>query len=161
MASDFSAQCSRRSSAGQTPMPFQLHNSFMNSLNSASEEGLRAAEAARLQAMQNNDGAALGALLSDALIYQHSSGARDTRQSYLGRMASGALRYDKVEFLTPEFRLFGHVGLVHARMLATVVRDGAPREIANSYLAVWEYDRECDASAWKLVALQGTTVVPA
>jgi Domain of unknown function (DUF4440) len=131
----------------------------MNSLN---EDGLRAAEAARLHAMQNNDGGALGALLSDALIYQHSSGARDTRQSYLGRMASGSLRYEKVEFLTPEFRLLGHVGLVHARMLATVVRDGTPREIANSYLAVWEYDKEHDkehgASGWKLVALQGTAV---
>jgi ketosteroid isomerase-like protein len=129
-------------------------------MNTSNEEGLRAAEAARLQAMHNNDGAALGALLSETLIYQHSSGARDTRQSYLGRMASGALRYEKVEFLTPEFQLIGgdsRVGLVHARMLATVVRDGTPREIANSYLAVWERDE----SGWKLVALQGTTVVAA
>jgi hypothetical protein len=137
----------------------------MNTLNTLNENGLRAAEAARLHAMQTNDGGALGVLLSDSLIYQHSSGARDTRQSYLGRMASGALHYDRVEFLTPEFRLFGHVGLVHARMLATVLRDGSPREIANSYLAVWEYDKEYDeeqgSSSWKLVALQGTAVVAA
>jgi len=128
-------------------------------MNTAREDGLRAAEAARLQAMQNNDGPALGALLSDSLIYQHSSGALDTRQSYLARMASGSLHYQKVEFLTPEFRLIGgdgRVGLVHARMLATVVRDGIPCEIANSYLAVWEHD----ASGWKLVALQGTAAVP-
>jgi hypothetical protein len=131
-----------------------------DAMNTPTEDSLRAAEAARLQAMQNNNGAALGALLSDTLIYQHSSGARDTRQSYLARMASGSLHYEKVEFLTPEFRLIGGgggVGLVHARMLATVVRDGTPREIANSYLAVWEYG----TSGWKLVALQGTTVVPA
>lgn len=132
-------------------------------MNTPNEDSLRAAEAARLHAMQTNDGVALGALLADSLIYQHSSGARDTRQSYLARMASGALRYAKVEFLTPEFRLVGgvggpgRVGLVHARMLATVVRDGTPREIANSYLAVWEHN----ASGWKLVALQGTTVVAA
>jgi ketosteroid isomerase-like protein len=124
------------------------------------EDGLRAAEAARLHAMQTNDGGALGALLSDALIYQHSSGARDTRESYLGRMASGSLHYEKVEFLKPEFQLIGgdrSVGLVHARMLATVVRDGTAREIANTYLAVWEHA----ASGWKLVALQGTAVVAA
>ena len=119
---------------------------------SLNHDGLSAAEAARLQAMQNNDGAALGALLSDALVYQHSTGARDTRQSYLARMASGALHYEKVEFLMPEFRLLGHVGLVHARMRATVVGGGSRREVANSYLAVWERD----ASGWKLVALQGT-----
>ena len=131
----------------------------MNSLNSPSEDGLRAAEAARLQAMQNNDGAALGTLLSDALVYQHSTGARDTRQSYLARMASGALHYEKVEFLTPEFRLVGgvgRVGLVHARMLATVVGGGSRREVANSYLAVWEHSDEVNTSGWKLVALQGT-----
>jgi hypothetical protein len=136
----------------------------MTPMNTPNENSLRAAEAARLQAMQNNDGAALGALLSDILIYQHSSGARDTRQSYL----AGSLHYDKVEFLTPEFRLIGGggcVGMVHGRMLATVVRDGTPREIANSYLAVWEHgdndDKEHHPSGWKLVALQGTTVVAA
>jgi hypothetical protein len=134
-------------------------------MNTPNEDGLRAAEAARLQAMQNNDCAALGALLSDALIYQHSSGARDTRKSYLARMASGSLRYDKVEFLAPEFRLIGGVGgvgLVHACMLATVVRDGTPREIVSSYLAVWEHSDKHDehnAFGWKLVALQGTAVV--
>jgi hypothetical protein len=140
----------------------------MDSPTSLNEAGLRAAEAARLQAMQTNDGEALGALLSDTLIYQHSSGARDTRQSYLDRMASGSLRYEKVEFLAPEFRLVGGggcVGLVHGRMLATVVRDGTPREIANSYVAVWELgdndDRVAHGSGWKLVALQGTTVAPA
>ncbi len=135
----------------------------MNPLDSPSEDGLRAAEAARLQAMQNNDLDALGALLSDALVYQHSTGARDTRQSYLARMASGALHYEKVEFLTPEFRLIGgdgRVGLVHARMLATVVGGGSRREVANSYLAVWEHDTEHNALGWKLVALQGTAVVP-
>ena len=126
-------------------------------MNAWNEESLRAAEAARLLAMQNNDGAALGALLADALVYQHSTGARDTRESYLARMASGALHYEKVAFLTPEFRLVGadgRVGLVHARMLATVVGGGSRREVANTYLAVWEHQ----ASGWKLVALQGTTV---
>jgi Domain of unknown function (DUF4440) len=129
----------------------------MNSINSMNEDGLRAAEDARLHAMQNNDGGALGALLSDALIYQHSSGARDTRQSYLGRMASGVLHYEKVEFLAPEFRLIGRVGLVHARMLATVVGGGNRREVSNSYLAVWHYEEQ-GAPGWKLVALQGTAV---
>jgi Domain of unknown function (DUF4440) len=129
----------------------------MNSINSMNEDGLRAAEDARLHAMQTNDGGALGALLSDALIYQHSSGARDTRQSYLGRMASGVLHYEKVEFLTPEFRLIGRVGLVHARMLATVVGGGNRREVSNSYLAVWHYEEQ-GAPGWKLVALQGTAV---
>jgi ketosteroid isomerase-like protein len=132
----------------------------MHSLTSSitsNEEGLRAAEAARLHAMQTNDGAALGALLCETLIYQHSSGARDTRESYMSRMASGSLHYDKVDFLQPEFQMIGdaRVGLVHARMLATVVRDGTAREIANTYLAVWEHQ----ATGWKLVALQGTTVV--
>ena len=116
------------------------------------EASLRAAEEARLQAMRANDSVALDAMLADALCYVHSSGGKDTRQSYIHKLGNGTLQYKTCEFLTPEFRLIGNAGFVTARMLAKVVSSGNHREVANNYLAVWEHD----GAAWKLLYLQGT-----
>ncbi|MDB5967198.1 MAG: nuclear transport factor 2 family protein [Polaromonas sp.] len=116
------------------------------------EAGLRAAEEARRQAMLANDGAALGALLADALVYTHSNGGKDSKPSYLQRLASGALHYERVEFESPHFQVIGTVGCVTASMQATVTGGPGRREVSNSYLAVWEHT----ASGWKLLFLQGT-----
>ena len=107
--------------------------------------------------MLANDSVALGNMLADALCYVHSSGGKDTRQSYVHKLSNGTLQYKTCEFLTPEFQLIGNVGLVTARMVANVVSSGNHREVANTYLAVWEHD----GAAWKLLCLQSTPLPPA
>ena len=124
----------------------------MTTSTTPDEASLRAAEEARRQAMLANDSVALGSMLADALCYVHSSGGKDTRESYVQKISNGTLQYKSCEFLTPEFRLIGNVGFVTARMLAKVVSSGNHREVANNYLAVWEHDD----TAWKLLYLQGT-----
>ena len=126
----------------------------MTNATTPNEASLRTAEEARRQAMLANDSVALDALLADALCYVHSSGGKDTRGSYVDKVSNGTLQYKTCEFLTPEFRLIGHVGFVTAGMRAKVVSSGNHREVANNYLAVWEHD----GSAWKLLYLQGTPV---
>jgi hypothetical protein len=51
----------------------------------------------RMDAMARKDVAALNALLSDDLIYCHSSARLDTKQSLIGAMESGATVYNAVE----------------------------------------------------------------
>ena len=102
--------------------------------------------------MLANDSVALGDILANALCYVHSSGGRDTKQSYVYKLSNGNLQYQTCDFFTPEFRLIGNVGFVTARMVANVVSSGSHREVANNYLAVWEHD----GAAWKLLYLQGT-----
>src|ERR1700721_2580246 len=51
----------------------------------------------RMDAMAHKDVAALNALLSDDLIYCHSSARLDTKQSLIGAMESGATVYNAVE----------------------------------------------------------------
>ena len=117
--------------------------------------GLLAAEESRRQAMLANDAAALGALLSDALIFTHSSGGKDSRQSYLQKLTSGALHYETVEFEQPTARVIGTVGLVMATMRASISGNtGNRREVNSNYLAVWEHG----PSGWMLQLIQGTPV---
>jgi hypothetical protein len=118
------------------------------------EHSLLAAEEARRQAMLAADVAVLGALLSDTLAYTHSTGLTDTRQSYLQLLASGALRYEALEFGAPHARLMGTAGLVRAVMYATVRKGELRRDIASSYLAVWEHT----ATGWVLQAVQATAL---
>lgn len=124
-------------------------------MSSPDPTSLLAAEEARRQAMLANDAAALGALLSDALIYTHSSGGKDSRQSYLQKLISGALHYERVGFEQPTARVIGTVGLVMATMRASISsHTGIRREVNSNYLAVWEHG----ASGWMLQLIQGTPV---
>ena len=93
------------------------------------------------------------ALLSDALVYTHATGGGDSKPDYLSKLASGALRYEAVEFTNVEVRLIGTVGLLTASMTATVSSNqGNRRVVANTYLAVWVHS----ASGWTLQLLQGS-----
>lgn len=123
-----------------------------DSQDSPAAAGIRAAEEARRQAMLNDKLATLADLLSDTLAYTHSTGLQDSKQSYLHKLSSGALRYESLEFVAPVIRVLGPVALVSAVMKATVQRGSSRRDVASSYLAVWENT----PAGWKLQALQAT-----
>ncbi len=113
---------------------------------------MAAAEEFRRLAMLVADTSRLASMLSESLVYVHSSGVRDSRDSYLDKLTSGALRYETLEFTEPHYRLLGSVGMVHAGMRATVLRNGGRHAVTSSTLAVWQYaDR-----GWQLLALQAS-----
>lgn len=118
------------------------------------EDSLLAAEEARRLAMLAADVGVLGALLSNTLAYTHSTGVTDSKASYLQLLAGGALRYEVLEFVAPQVRLVGTAGLVSAVMRATALKGEVRRDIASSYLAVWEHT----ASGWVLQAVQATAL---
>ena len=120
----------------------------------ALEDSLLAAEEARRLAMLAGDVGVLGALLSNTLAYTHSTGVTDGKLSYLQSLAGGALRYETLAFVAPQARLMGTAGLVSAVMRATIVKGDIRRDIASSYLAVWEHT----ASGWVLQAVQATAL---
>jgi len=120
----------------------------------ALEDSLLAAEEARRLAMLAGDVGVLGALLSNTLAYTHSTGVTDGKLSYLQSLAGGALRYETLAFVAPQARLMGTAGLVSAVMRATIVKGDIRRDIASSYLAVWEHT----ALGWVLQAVQATAL---
>lgn len=111
-----------------------------------------AAEDARRTAMLAGDIAMLDLLLSDSLIYTHSTGVKDSKKSWLAKLSSGVLLYEALEFIDPVFILSDATVLIAAQMNATVVRGGQRNDLASVYLAVWIKQ----SVGWRLAAVQGT-----
>ena len=119
------------------------------------QDDIRALEARRYAAMRAGDTEALGALLSERLVYAHSDATADGKASYLGTLTDGSLRYLRIDFTTEAVLEAGpDAAAALGRMSARVHRDGAEREIAAMTLALWV--REGDA--WRLLAYQPTAL---
>ncbi len=118
------------------------------------------AEARRLAAMRANDTRALAALLHDDVIYVHSSGGVDTKQSVLANITSGKLRYLQVAFEDLAASDLGPVAIVTGRMVATVHRDGKDLDIRSQFMTVWQAGApsgdDAGSEPWRLRAHQGT-----
>ena len=113
-------------------------------------------EQLRRDAMLSGDSAALEALLSDALVYVHSTGAHDTRDSYLRKIRDGAMRYLHLELCGLQAQVLPGVALVTGTMQATVLKDGQEKQVRSVFLTVWVPEPFDAGSAWRLRAHQGT-----
>jgi hypothetical protein len=141
---------------GATPPPEGAQQEG-TSVTARHEAGLAAADEARRLAMLAADTRALKEMCAETLVYVHSSGATDSRESYLHKLDSGALRYEALEFVAPRYRLIGTTGLVHAGMRAAVLRGGGRYAVAGNTLAVWTFGER----GWLLQALQASPLPPA
>jgi ketosteroid isomerase-like protein len=111
-----------------------------------------ALEEARRNAMLQSDVATLNRLVSDVMIYTHSSGGKDTKASWLSKLSDGSLRYDRLAFTDLNVIVVNDTALLTGRMNATAVHSGQPRMVDSLYLAVWVKQ----PTGWQLVAAQGT-----
>jgi diadenosine tetraphosphate (Ap4A) HIT family hydrolase len=95
------------------------------------------AEELRTKAMVAGDIATLTALLDDDCRYVHSSGAVDTKASYLAKLQAGEIGYSWIR--TPDQRFVevaGAVGVSH-RMEAELVLAGVPRPYQSRAFSLW------------------------
>ena len=113
---------------------------------------VRAIEARRLGSAVAADVAALRPLLSEQLVYCHSTGHCESGTSLLARIGSGDLKYLKI---TPEEMqaepLAGAV-LLRGSLSAEVLNAGQSLSLQLRYLAVYEQT----AGHWQLRAYQST-----
>jgi hypothetical protein len=114
---------------------------------------IRAAEDQRYAAMLAADTGALSALLADRLVYTHSGGYFDSKDSLLGKLADGSLTYIRLEHPVREVVVYDGSALVFGEMHGDVVVSGDPRELNSLTLAVWV---RADGDRWQLAALQST-----
>lgn len=112
------------------------------------------AEDRRRQALLSGDAAALESLLAPELVYVHSTGVRDTRDSYVAKIRDGVLQYLHLAFQDLQAQPVGaDLAVVTGRMEATVRRDGQDRAVRSLFLTVWT--RRPSDGTWRLVAHQG------
>lgn len=117
-------------------------------------QGILALEARRYAAMVAVDVAELEALLHDELMYTHSSGVRDTKQSYIESLTSGRTRYLHCETRDSEVKILGDVAVVVAGSHIDVVVPAGPKALDLRSLAVWT----ATPRGWQFIAWQSCAI---
>lgn len=87
----------------------------------SAEEAVQNAEKAWASAAGRGDHTALAHLISDQLLYGHSSGLVENKSEYLDKIRNGTRKYQSIEHKNMVVKVFGNTAMVHAtvRFLGT------------------------------------------
>ena len=121
-------------------------------MDSPDAQQVLAAEDRRYKAMQDADLTTLDELCADELSYAHSSGVRDTKDEWLGKIRSGHYVYRRIEHPVERVEVLGDTAIVVGRMTADLDVDGTRKTIDNLALAVWTRA----GGEWRLLAYAPT-----
>ena len=112
-----------------------------------------ALEERRRQALLAGDLPALQGLLADGLVYVHSTGVCDRKDSYLAKLSGGSLKYLELSFADLQVQWLQQAAVVSGRMAAVVSKDGQRKNVASLFMTVWGLGAD---GVWRLHAHQGT-----
>jgi ketosteroid isomerase-like protein len=102
------------------------------------------------KAVVARDEAALNRIYADKLIYTHSSGVTESKSVFVGRVKSGAQRYDVLEHEKIEVVPYGDTAVMHGIVKVAGVAEGKPFGGRLMILHVWH---RVDGH-WQMVAHQ-------
>jgi len=106
----------------------------------------------RMTAMAEKDIARLNTLLSDDLVYTHSSARIDTKQSLIGAMQSGATVYTSVEPYDVKAQDLGTAVVLTGSARIRVNSNGKPNAFAVRFTDVYANR----GGQWQMVTWQST-----
>lgn len=121
------------------------------------EAAVLAAEKGWSTGVSTNDYAMLGKFLADDLKYTHSTGAFDTKESYIQKLKDGKARYFKAEYpAEPEVRLLSKDTAITTGKVnvVTLGANGAQTPATLAFLHVFVKRH----GQWQLVAHQSAKV---
>src|ERR1700730_16496944 len=123
-------------------------------MNTIQTVDLKSLEDERCRAMTNADVAALDRLVSDKLIWTHSSGHVDSKQALLAKIESGASQYLSICREDEKYVISAAAAVASGIVVQEARLGGVERSLRSRYTNVWF--REGDA--WRVVAWQSTAV---
>jgi ketosteroid isomerase-like protein len=106
----------------------------------------------RMTAMTQKDIATLNALLSDDLVYTHSTARLDTKQSLIGNMESGSTVYTAVEPSDVRAQDLGDTVVLTGACRISVLSQGRPNSFTVRFTDVYANK----GGNWQMVAWQST-----
>jgi ketosteroid isomerase-like protein len=106
----------------------------------------------RMTAMAQKDIATLKTLLSDDLIYTHSSARLDTKQSLIGNMESGSTVYTAVEPSDVKAQDLGDAVVLTGSCRISVMSQGRPNSFSVRFTDVYANK----GGQWQMVTWQST-----
>jgi hypothetical protein len=104
---------------------------------SSDEIQLRELETMRCKAMIAADTATLERMMADDLVYTHTSGRIDSKASFIGSLASGALKYRRIEQHDVQQLLLDNVIIFTGRTEMEVVVGGEAKLLRSRFSNVW------------------------
>ena len=118
-----------------------------------SKEDLLKAESLRFKAQVSKDSGYLKQVLDKDLVYLHSSGKKDDRQSYIASLFNGQLSYLSIDPEEMNAVIDGKIAWITGKARAKVkVESGQELNLHLSYLDVYKYHD----GRWQMVAWQST-----
>ena len=114
---------------------------------------IRRLEDERYQAMLDGDAGTLDRLLDPELVYTHSSGAADSKASYIDGVKQKIWQYQDISRTDETIVVRDNVALVFNRLRIGINVRGTPRKLDNRALAVWS---NSGGDNWRLLALHST-----
>jgi ketosteroid isomerase-like protein len=106
----------------------------------------------RMDAMAKKDIATLKAVLSDDLVYTHSSARLDTKQSLIGAMESGTTVYTAVEPFDVQAQDLGDTVVLTGSARIRVMSNGNPLNFSVRFTDIYANK----GGQWQMVAWQST-----
>jgi uncharacterized protein (TIGR02246 family) len=116
------------------------------------ETELSSLEDRRCAALIQGDVASLAELLSEDLLWTHSSAHQDTKSSFLAALGEGAARYLKIDRSEEKIRVRDDVAVITGVADMRAVVKGEEMVLRNRYLNVWTRE----AGRWRMSAWQST-----
>jgi ketosteroid isomerase-like protein len=116
------------------------------------EDAIVAAEKQWAKSVVAGDFAALEKILHPKLIYAHSTGVIESKPEYLGKMRTGAQKYDGIEHEKTSVLLFGNTAVAHSIVRMRGNTKGEPFNNHLMLMHVWARE----GGSWQLAAHQTT-----
>ena len=119
---------------------------------------VKAADAARVAAMQSGDRDKLEAIFSDELRYAHSNGIVDTKSSFVEILTAGKTKYVGYDYEEQNFTFPAPgVALMSGRAHVKAVSSNGTMDSVLAFLAVWREEN----GKWRFLAWQSCKLPPA
>ena len=120
----------------------------------AAEDEIRNAEKSWAAAVKGRDYAALEKIFTPGLIYAHATGAIEDKDKYIGRLRSGAQRYESITHESTKVVLYGDSAVAHSIMRMAGVNTAGPFNDHVMTMHLWVKQN----GAWRLAAHQTTKI---
>ena len=108
----------------------------------------------RMTAMAQKDVAALKTMLCKGLVYTHSSGRQDTKESIIANMESGSTVYTSVVPSEVKAQDLGNAVVLTGIAAISVMNHGKPNAFRVRFTDVYENQN----GTWRLVTWQSTKI---
>jgi ketosteroid isomerase-like protein len=105
-------------------------------------------------AVRSGDASAMAKILADDLVYTHSTGIVDTKESYIQSITSGNQKYAGIEYSDTKIKVYGRAALVTTVVRMTGTTKGVPFDNKLRMSHFWV--RDAQGTDWKLASHQTT-----